>query len=293
MSTGHIMSVTGTIELGLIVGESSEVYHATDAVSHSKLETFRKRPALYHRKHVLKVIEREESPAFAIGSALHCAVLESADYAKRFAVAPVCDRRTTVGKTAWGAFVAENAGKEFLDAEQGALVQRMFQGVRANRTACELLENGRPELTWRGQPNTLPFLTQCRTDWFNEAGCTVSGGRPYVADVKTLDNKSGNLAREFAIAAKKWGYGRQAGFYVPLLQGCGVDVQDFFFIAVEKQEPFGCEVYRLSNDKLLLGLNQTETDLLNLAECVTSGVWPNGREGVNEIDWFEREDAAA
>ena len=43
-----------------IRGEPSEVYHATDAISHSKLEVFRRRPALYHRKYVLKGLRTVE-----------------------------------------------------------------------------------------------------------------------------------------------------------------------------------------------------------------------------------------
>ena len=69
-----------------IRGEPSEVYHATDAISHSKLEVFRRRPALYHRKYVLKVVPDADSSAFAIGRATHAAVLEPQTYGTLYAV---------------------------------------------------------------------------------------------------------------------------------------------------------------------------------------------------------------
>ena len=43
-----------------MIQEPSADYHANPAISHSKLETFRRRPALYHKKYIAKTIEREE-----------------------------------------------------------------------------------------------------------------------------------------------------------------------------------------------------------------------------------------
>ena len=62
--------------------ETHAQYHGNPAVSHSKLEVFRRRPALYHRKYVLKVVPDADSSAFAIGRATHAAVLEPQSYAR-------------------------------------------------------------------------------------------------------------------------------------------------------------------------------------------------------------------
>jgi hypothetical protein len=110
----------------------------------------------------------------------------------------------------------------------------------------------------------------------------LSEGRAYVADVKTCDSLDDGF-RGFERSAINYGYHRQAGFYMPLLQDAGVDVWDFFFIAVESQEPFGCEVFRLSQDALQAGINETASDLVGLARCYKSGEWPSARSGIQTL----------
>jgi hypothetical protein len=74
---------------GIIYDEDINDYHATPAVSNSKLKDFSKRPSLYKKKYIDKDVERKESKAFAIGSGLHAAVLEGITaFNKNFCVLP-------------------------------------------------------------------------------------------------------------------------------------------------------------------------------------------------------------
>ena len=43
--------------------ETNEVYHSNPAVSHSKLETFRRRPALYYKRYIAQEIQPEAPSA--------------------------------------------------------------------------------------------------------------------------------------------------------------------------------------------------------------------------------------
>lgn len=268
-----------------MITESNEVYHANTAISHSKLELFRRRPISYYRRFVAKTLARPETTeAFRIGSAAHCAVLEPEEFGNRYAQRPEgIDRRTKDGKVAFAQFEAENVGKVIIDSGELGDVREMVAAVNHHPLASQLLAAGKPELTWRVEPKGSLAL-QCRTDWFNLAGCELSQGRPYVADLKTVESLDSDAFRNFERACFSFGYHRQAGFYLPLItEITGSPVFDFFFIAVEKVEPFGVAVYRLSDAAIARGQDETITDLVRLQSCLASNVWPNLDPGLREI----------
>ena len=268
-----------------MIVEPNEVYHANSAISHSKLELFRRRPVSYYRRFISKTVARPETTeAFRIGSAAHCAVLEPDQFWSRYALRPDgIDRRTKDGKAAFAEFEAANAGKVIIGKDEAGDVEEMKAAVQHHPLASQLLAAGKPELSWRVEPSGSLAL-QCRTDWFNAAGCELSQGRPYVADLKTVESLDSDAFRNFERACFSFGYHRQAGFYLPLItEIIGSPVFDFFFIAVEKAEPYGCAVYRLSDAATARGHDETITDLLRLQNCIKSEQWPNLPNELREI----------
>jgi exodeoxyribonuclease VIII len=255
--------------------ETINDYHANAALSHSKLETFRRRPALFYKKYVEKSLAPvEPSSAFRIGSAAHVAILEPDQYYERYARRPDgIDRRTKEGKAAFAEFEAANLGKIIIDGDEDDQAGCMERAVRDHPLASQLLDDGVAEATWR-TGGSMPL--QCRTDWFNPKGCELSQGRPYVADLKTVESLDADAFRNFERACFSFGYHRQAGFYLPLISEITTSpVFDFFFIAIEKVEPFGCAVYRLSDEAVSIGQDESIQDLRGIKACVDSGVWPN------------------
>jgi hypothetical protein len=265
--------------------ETNEQYHANEAISHSKLELFRRRPISYYRRFIAKTVARPEpTEAFRLGSAAHCAVLEPATFWDRYALRPEgIDRRTKDGKIAFAAFEAANVGKTIITQEENNAVCEMVVAARLHPLASELLAAGQPELSWRVSPaNSLAL--QCRTDWFNRAGCELSSGRPYVADLKTVESLDADAFRNFERACFNFGYHRQAGFYLPLItEIIGSPVFDFYFIVVEKAEPYGTAVYRLSDAATARGHDETITDLIRLQACIKDQQWPNLPNDLREI----------
>lgn len=275
-----------------MIYEPNEVYHAHSAISHSKLELFRRRPISYYRRFIAKTVARPEpTEAFRLGSAAHCAVLEPATFWDRYALRPEgIDRRTKDGKIAFAEFEAANAGKTVITQDEARSVQEMTAAVQHHPLASQLLSQGQPELSWRVSPvNSLAL--QCRTDWYNNGGCELSGGRPYVADLKTVESLDADAFRNFERACFNFGYHRQAGFYLPLItEILGGPVFDFFFVAVEKCEPYGVAVYRLSDAAIARGQDETITDLHRLKACLNGGGWPNIEPTLREIElpkWYQ------
>jgi hypothetical protein len=125
---------------------------------------------------------------------------------------------------------------------------------------------------------------QCRSDWFNPDGCELTEGRAYVADLKTVESLDDESFSNFERAVFRFGYHRQAGFYLPLITELwSKPVFDFVFIVVEKCEPFGVAVFKLTDDAVALGQDETVADLRDLKRCIDSDTWPNIDPVVREI----------
>lgn len=291
--------------LGRITTESSDEYHAQDAVSASRLRVLRRKPGgaqLYHQTYIAKALPREETEAMREGQALHTYVLEPEKFEKEFAVRPEgIDRRTTAGKVAWEKFLIEAKGKTIIDVEMLARVVAMGNQIKAHPAAGALIAQGVAETTWRINAPGLKHLPplQCRTDWFNEAGHALSEGRPYVLDLKTCATLEVDAFSNFQRAVEDHAYHCQAALYMAIMSALGMECRDFFFVAVEKCAPYGVEVYRLGDRALERGQLETESMLMQLDGCYRRNIWPNTDLGVKELKlspryWanVDREEAA-
>jgi len=276
-----------------MIAETIKAYHANAAISHSKLECYRRRPALYYKKYVAKTLAQpEETGAFRLGSAVHCAVLEEREFASRYILRPDCDRRTKDGKIQFAEFSAQHADKTLLDSDEMAQVISMREAVAAHPIASRLLAEGIPEMTWReAQPNALGAL-QCRTDWFSFFGCEVTNGEPYALDLKTVESLDSDAFRNFERAAFSYGYHRQAGFYLPLINEIlEYPVLRMYYVAVEKVEPFGVAVYKLSDDAIARGQDENIADLVRLKRSLETNDWPNIEPTIYELKlpaWYDK-----
>jgi exodeoxyribonuclease VIII len=152
----------------------------------------------------------------------------------------------------------------------------MRAAVNAHLDASELLANGEAELTWRAP--YFDTTAQARTDWFGK-GCSQSAGAPYIVDLKSCESLE-RFERDFW----RLGYHRQAAFYCMVATDCGVKVQDFFFVAAEKDEPFGVGVFKLSAAALDAGAEETHADLAALTLAYKTGLWPAWQPGVATIE---------
>jgi len=272
--------------------ESSREYHANPAISHSKLEVYRKRPRLFFKRFVERSLpDQEPTKALQLGSLTHGMVLEPEKLKTEFVVAPRFDRRTKDGKAEAEKFEADAKGKTVVDQETYDVAFAMSNAVDQNPLASQLLAGGTPERTWRTKIGGLEL--QCRTDWFNPSGCELSEGRPYVVDLKTTESLSADGYGSFEKSVFSYGYHRQAGFYLPLITEIfGKPVFDFFFIAVEKVQPYGVAIYKLSDQAISIGQDETLDDLRRLKKSIETNYWENIEPVVRPLDlpkWYRKE----
>ena len=276
-----------------MIAETIKAYHGNPAISHSKLECYRRRPALYFKKYVARTLPQpEETGAFRLGSAVHCAVLEEKEFSARYILRPDCDRRTKEGKIQFAEFSAQHADKTLLDADEMAQVVAMREAVAAHPIASQLLYDGHAEMTWRKEQLNALGALQCRTDWFSSFGCEITNGEPYALDLKTVESLDSDAFRNFERAAFSYGYHRQAGFYLPLINEIYErPVSRMYYVAVEKVEPFGVAVYKLSDDAIARGQDENIADLMRLKRSLETGDWPNIEPTIHELKlpgWYDK-----
>ena len=68
----------------------------------------------------------------------------------------------------------------------------------------------------------------------------------------------------------------------------GVDPRELpvHLIAVEKQPPFRCGVWRMGEDVLAVAQKENEEAVKRLRACRTRDVWPSGYEEPRTLDWM-------
>lgn len=256
---------------------TNEEYHADHArIGHSMLDVFRASRKRYHGQYVAGTLPRSEpSDAMILGSLIHMAALEPERFALGTIVAPKVDRRTTVGKADWQAFLDAAGGKQVISAEQSETVNAVADAVRDHELANRLLSCAglvESAITWTDEATGLELKS--RRD-------KVVIGKELLIDLKTCRDAS---PEGFAKAAANFGYHRQAAFYLDGQHALTGQFWSFVFIAVETAPPYQVACYELDSEALSLGSAQNETALVQLADCYRTGNWVAPFEArINEI----------
>lgn len=267
------------MKLGRITGESISEYHSSEAVSVSKLKVFRHSPNLYLRRFVTKEVPAPEpTPAMALGNAAGAMILEGeATFRSRYYAVPAgIGRQKTEHKLLRVQLAAQNPGKEELSAYDANAVDRMHASVLAHPVAAKLLAAGKPEITWRIKGAS--FFMQVRTDHWNDEGCEITKGEPFIVDLKTINELPEDDPDKIPKQVSDFWYHGQAWAYREVVSTVMKYPEEFrprfFFIFVEKQEPYSVRVVELDDIALELGARQGADALKKLRQCHETGRWP-------------------
>lgn len=273
------MSTPIPTEPGVYPGLTMDDYLGIQAVNSSTLKHLLTCPL--HAAHPPKV----DSASMRVGSAVHAALLEPADFDRRYVITPELVLTKNADKEKLAAIQADNPGKELLrpvdlrDARvigpkgDGADFWAMIETVRGRNPLRALLADGgltTTELTllWR-DPDT-GLLCKARVD----------GTRGnLLVDVKTAADAS---PEGFERDAWKLGYYIQASWYLwgwrtaHVQADLPVPVQaEWIWVVLEKAYPWATAVYFPGQSYITHG-SRTWRRLLNeYAECVNTGIWPS------------------
>ena len=244
---------------------TNEEYHKLSSVSHSWLECFRRSKRTYKATYIDKTLRKEQTPSMMLGSLVHSLILEPQAVGDRYSIAPKCDRRTTIGKQAWAAFLDEAYGREVVDLDTWQQAEMVSNAVLTNATA-KLLLNVQCEIEkpmyWTC-PKTA-VACRCKPDFLSVFGM------PYMIDIKTCQDATPS---GFASSAARYGYARQAAWYQWGHEENGMGKCSFIFVAVSTHEPHEVGIYQLSDRDIERSRIQNEIDLVELKSCMESGEW--------------------
>ncbi len=242
----------------------ADEYHRDDSrVSNSMLGAFLKDPLLYFRRYVAEPrVRHEPTPEMNFGTVVHHILLEDDREPKPYAVYRGEKRR---GSKEWNEWVGDCYRRIVLKADEYDAACRVVDGVRANKTARWLIGSAtHREAVIHWHDPIINIALKSRLDvWVEPSGI--------VADIKTTSGAVTPAA--FAATAYRFGYDRQAAFYVDAVLALTKAEPSFVFIAVQKEPPFRCRVFELDETFVDRGRTKNLRALGELKECMRTGRW--------------------
>jgi len=215
--------------------------------------------------------EREQSQALLFGDALHTLCLEGTGvFHDSFSVLPEnIDRRTKEGKAIYQEYQA--TGKKLITQEDYDRICKMEVNLRSNDLVKPLMQGGSNEVTLVGEINGVKV--KARLDRMTADGDIID--LKSVNDIPTTKN--------FRSTIFQYKYYVQAAFYSLLLKEATGREPKFYFIAMEKSDPYSVRVFTLDKEFIERGKKEVIEGLELYKACVKSNFWPSFGNVVTEI----------
>lgn len=211
-----------------------DIYTSLTGVNISSLKHMRKSVA-----HYVQALQepQKDTPNLLLGSVVHCLILEPEKFDETYKTIPILDKRTKAGKeqadilarecdvkglTPVSADVVDTAKAIVANVEK----HPFFKNIHDKGCAHELTA------TWMNKG----IECKGRIDCYNPNTKTI-------IDIKTTKDASQS---EFAKACYYYGYINQAAWYLQGLNENGLGADNFIILAIEKEAPHCCAVYRLN-----------------------------------------------
>ena len=238
-----------------VTKDSNDIYHSHDSISASGLKTI-------HKKSVYHLINQKfkETPAMALGTAVHQAILEPHDFHDIYHVIEKSDKRTKAGKEEYQKQIDLANGKIIIEDDIHEIIKSIVGDFRQNDLAQKYCK-GEIELSHYTQYEGIDV--RVRPDVINHIS-------DFITDVKTCQD---NSPQAFKRDVYNWGYHLQAAFYMDM---CGIN--NFRFIACTTKYPYTVEVYTLDEKDIEFGRMAYKNAFKQWKKYLETGV-------VSRYDW--------
>lgn len=244
-------------------------YKQSNYLNYSGMKKMLISPAHYKSWLAEQMEPEEPERELRIGLATHALCLQPESFDSAFAIAPVCDRRTTDGKRIWKEFLESSPGKLALTAEEYHIARSCADSVNRNSWFKRCIEDEKRIIE-------KPFFLK------NEHFKHGIKGRPdlvspknhTIVDIKT---HGGNLDKhDITKAIYRNKYYLQELVYSILVNQNGVPVNEFIFIFVEKKEPYSSVSVGIDNPFMTKAATEELTMAISLFEkCMETNEWPD------------------
>lgn len=233
-------------------------YRAMSGLSKHELDNFAVAPSYYKFR---LGQEWRPSRSMEMGTLIHSLVLEGR---KDYAVGPMVDRRTKLGKEEWQLFCEDNIGKTIITMDEEATILGCQKACEPLLEHCIHREGDietsmfweRAGINCKGRPDMLchingePALLDLKT----------------TADIRTFDNKFFSFRYDVQAAWYQRGFQQAAGLK---------DAPAFWFLAVDTEAPHLAQLIRASTDLLQQANDKIDEELERFMECVNEDFWPS------------------
>lgn len=256
---------------------SIEQYHSGPGISRSGLMDISKSPLHYwHNSINPNKIEKEPPPvitkmdALGFGNALHTFVLENDEFMNRYIILPKVSRATKAGKEAFANAKqeADSLNKEILCQEAFTVIQSMSDSIQAHPDAPGLISEALYEQSIFWKDIDTGLLCKVRPDIWHQN---------MIVDLKTCQSAS---ERDFQRSVYSFGYHVQAGMIKEALaRQLAINMENFLFVAVEKEPPYAVAVYQLDELAVEQGVYDFKQLLLTLKHHLDTDRWPSYQTG--------------
>ena len=258
----------------LLYDQDIDEYHGSEGISKTGLDRIRRSPFMYHALHINPARPAPKDKAGQLEGALaHCAILEPAEFDKRYVIGPDVNRNTK----AWKEFLESAGDRIAIKPDQYEAAMRQAESVRKLRDIAEALAAGKPEVSAYWTDPATNVLCRCRPDWVHDYGAAGV----ILLDVKTYSDASPEEFRR-QIARKR--YHVQDAFYSDGFRiASGRPVLGFIFVAVETDYPYAASAVMLDERSQHQGRVEYQQDLQVYAQCVASNQWPGYSSGITPV----------
>jgi len=257
-----------------IASEAESVYHATDALTASKIKDFVKSPLLYHLKRTGMLPHATASASMRLGTLVHLAALEPTRWAHMVRTDGPINPKTekpygpeTKAASDWMAGVQETGQNAATIAEEDQALSMAASvhdvcgqlGIPLNSSGPED-GNVFAESVIRGTMEGIG-LVQCRPDLWDQR-------ENIIYDLKTCDDVDA-----FKWSFRSFRYDIQAAWYTMLARELLGSAPAWRFLVVERSAPYRCRMYSADNRIMDAG-TELQGILHHLKFCYETNKWP-------------------
>jgi len=255
--------IPATIIRGLNGPSSNEEYHKNSThYSSSQIKTLFWDQDKFHNEYILGNKQpMKQSDGLILGTLIHTRLLEGHLYDNQVAVCPEFTKRGHAFKN----FEAANPGKLCISGGQALQLENMEKAYKANKTAVNLIDNCKTEVTIGSEILGIPVKIRCD-------GLDIENGR--IVDIKsTAYSVEIDVFRQNAYS-QMLSYDISAAFYTMAAEQEFGKPFDFYYVAISKSE-YKCEVFKSSQTSLINGRNKIFKALEKLNYFRVHGQWPD------------------
>lgn len=264
---------------GIIERLPESYYHGTRALLGKSSLSIAIEKSGVHFQDWLEHGERkpDDSEAKLQGRAFHALTLEPDTFHDSFAILPdFGPMNSTKNRTARDEWIREYArSKTVLLDKWMPMIEGMARSVRKHKDAAKLLKNCRPEVTALWVDPHTGLAMKSRADFLSEFDGVY-------ADLKSCLDASRDGFRR---TAREFSYYIQDPLYSRAFQENNVDVDNFVFIAVEKEPPYAVAIYQMSDKARLAGEKAYTAAMMRISRWVEDGHFPGlNDDKLTELD---------